>query len=34
RDRLSISEKLIRLSIGVEFADDIIWDLEQALASV
>ncbi|HNP98133.1 MAG TPA: cystathionine gamma-synthase family protein, partial [Bacteroidia bacterium] len=32
RDRLSISEKLIRLSIGVEFADDIIWDLEQALA--
>lgn len=31
RDRLAISEKLIRLSIGVEYPDDIIWDIQQAL---
>ncbi len=30
----SISEKLIRLSIGVENVDDLIWDIEQALAEV
>jgi len=30
----SISEKLVRLSIGVENADDLIWDIEQALESV
>lgn len=34
RDRLAISEKLIRISIGVEFAEDIIWDIQQALESV
>ena len=34
RDRLAISEKLIRLSIGVEYPDDIIWDIEQALEAV
>ncbi len=29
-----ISEKLIRISIGVENHEDIIWDIEQALASI
>jgi methionine-gamma-lyase len=28
----SITEKLVRLSIGLENSDDLIWDLEQALA--
>jgi len=32
RDLLGISEKLIRISIGVEHYSDIIWDIEQALA--
>jgi len=31
RKRMGITDKLIRLSIGVENAKDIIWDLEQAL---
>jgi len=31
---LSITEKLVRLSIGVENADDLIWDIEQALEKV
>lgn len=30
----SITDKLIRLSIGIEDADDIIWDIEQALSKV
>ena len=30
----AITEKLVRLSIGVENPDDIIWDIEQALAAV
>lgn len=34
RDAMSISEKMVRLSIGVENAGDIIWDLEQALKHV
>jgi methionine-gamma-lyase len=34
RDELGITESLIRLSVGVEAADDLIWDLEQALATV
>ena len=29
-----ISQSTIRLSIGTEHADDILWDLEQALAAV
>ncbi len=32
RKEFGIAENLIRLSIGVEDTDDIIWDLEQALA--
>jgi len=31
RERMGITDKLIRLSIGVENAKDIIWDIEQAL---
>lgn len=31
RKRMAISEKMIRISIGVEHADDLIWDLDQAL---
>ena len=31
RKKYGISPQLIRLSIGVEHQDDIIWDIEQAL---
>ncbi len=34
KDALSISEKLVRLSIGVENYKDIVWDIEQALEMV
>jgi len=34
RKRMGITDKLIRLSIGVENAKDIIWDLEQALDKI
>lgn len=34
RKEMGISEKLIRLSIGVEHHEDIIWDIEQALERV
>jgi methionine-gamma-lyase len=34
RQELGITDKLIRLSIGVEHPDDLIADLEQALAAV
>jgi methionine-gamma-lyase len=34
REEMHITEKLIRLSIGVENHNDIIWDLEQALQQV
>ncbi|NGP77088.1 cystathionine gamma-synthase family protein [Balneolaceae bacterium YR4-1] len=34
KEKLSISEKMVRLSIGVENADDLIWDISQALESV
>ena len=32
RDRIGISDSLVRLSCGVEDADDLIADLAQALA--
>jgi methionine-gamma-lyase len=32
KKELSITEKLVRLSIGVENYNDIIWDIDQALA--
>lgn len=31
---MNISEKLVRISVGIENADDLIWDLEQALEHV
>lgn len=31
RKKMSITEKMIRLSIGVEHVDDLIWDISQAL---
>lgn len=34
RRKLGISERLIRLSIGVEHFDDLIWDIQQALDKV
>lgn len=34
RALLGISEKLIRISVGVEHYSDIIWDIEQALEKV
>ena len=34
RKQMNVTENLVRLSIGVEDADDIIWDLEQALDKV
>jgi methionine-gamma-lyase len=34
KNKLSITEKMVRLSIGVEFYEDIIYDLEQALAKI
>ncbi len=32
KSSLNISDKMIRLSIGVENADDLIWDIDQALS--
>jgi methionine-gamma-lyase len=34
RKQIGISEKLVRLSIGVEHYDDLIWDIHQALEKV
>ena len=34
RQRIGITEQLIRLSVGIENADDLIADLEHALAAV
>lgn len=34
KNKLSITEKMVRLSIGVEFYEDIIYDLEQALTKI
>ena len=34
KTKLSISEKMVRLSIGVEFYEDIIYDIEQALTKI
>jgi cystathionine gamma-synthase len=31
RDRIGVNEKLLRLSVGIENAEDIINDLEQAM---
>jgi cystathionine beta-lyase/cystathionine gamma-synthase len=34
REKMGVTEQLIRLSVGIEHADDLIADLEQALAKV
>lgn len=34
KKKLSISEKMVRLSIGIENHEDIIHDIEQALAAL
>jgi methionine-gamma-lyase len=34
RGKLGITGGLVRLSVGVEHPEDLIWDLEQALAAV
>ena len=34
KTKLSITEKMVRLSIGVEFYEDIIYDIEQALSKI
>ncbi|HKL18216.1 MAG TPA: cystathionine gamma-synthase family protein [Halalkalibaculum sp.] len=34
KKKLAISEKMVRLSIGVENADDLIWDISQSLEKV
>lgn len=34
REEMGITEKMIRLSVGVEYFEDIIWDLEQALQTI
>lgn len=34
RDEMNITEKMIRISVGVEDADDLIYDMEQALEKV
>ncbi|MCS6905199.1 MAG: cystathionine gamma-synthase family protein [Bacteroidia bacterium] len=34
RQEIGITSKLIRLSVGVENSEDLIWDIEQALAKV
>lgn len=31
REKIGITDSLIRLSTGIEDIDDLIWDLEQAL---
>lgn len=34
RKAMNITSKLIRLSVGVENCEDLIWDIEQALESI
>ena len=34
KNAMSLTEKMVRLSVGVENADDIIWDIDQALKSI
>ena len=34
RKELSITEKLVRISVGVENYEDLIWDINQALEKV
>lgn len=34
REQLGITDKMVRVSVGVEHHQDIIWDIEQALAAI
>jgi len=34
RDRMGVTDALIRIYVGIENADDLIADLEQALAKI
>lgn len=34
RKKMEISEKMVRVSVGVEHVDDLIWDIDQALEKV
>lgn len=34
RNKINITSKLVRISVGVEYAKDLIWDIEQALEKV
>jgi len=34
RDRLGVTDSMIRISIGIEDPDDLIADIDQALAAV
>lgn len=34
KNRLGLTEKMVRLSVGIENYEDIIWDIEQALKAV
>ncbi len=34
KNKLGLTEKMVRLSIGIENWQDIIWDIEQALKTV
>ena len=34
RDRMGVTEQMIRLSVGIEYAEDLIADLEHALEAV
>ena len=34
RNKINITSKLVRISVGVEDAKDLIWDFEQALDKV
>jgi methionine-gamma-lyase len=34
KNRLGLTEKMVRLSVGIENAADIIWDIDQALSAI
>jgi methionine-gamma-lyase len=34
REMMSITDNLVRISVGVEAPEDIIWDIDQAMAGV
>ncbi|HSN59800.1 MAG TPA: PLP-dependent transferase, partial [Ferruginibacter sp.] len=34
KNRLGLTDKMVRLSVGIENPQDLIWDIEQALMAV